>query len=197
MALPRGRGLRLIADMVESDALPFHLGNGEDAMPKSEIATDSAKTLRKLTGDDATATFEDDPKFVESNPTGNASSENVEVQRDTDDLDDSDEEEEDDEDIDEDDEDDLEDEEEEEDEDDEDDEEEDDDDEDEEEEDDADEVAASPAMLAAGSQVDEEEDDDDGDVDQGVDEDALDEDDLDTDQVAAAGTGYLSSLLSI
>ena len=88
-------------------------------MPKNEIATDSAETLRKLTGDDATATFEDDPKFVESNPTGNASSENVEVQRDTDDLEDS-EEEEDDEDIDEDDEDDLEDEEEEEDEDDED-----------------------------------------------------------------------------
>jgi len=58
----------------------------------SSIATDSAEELRALIGDDATATFESDPKFVESNPTANASTESVEVQRDTDDTADSEEE---------------------------------------------------------------------------------------------------------
>lgn len=51
-------------------------------MPSSNPlpATDSAAELRPILGDDATATFEDDPTFVESNPTGTASSENVGVQ---------------------------------------------------------------------------------------------------------------------
>lgn len=40
-------------------------------------STDSATTLRNLVGNDPTATFENDPRFVESNPTGNASSENL------------------------------------------------------------------------------------------------------------------------
>jgi len=72
----------------------------------SSIATDSETELRELIGDDATATFEDDPKFIESNPGAEASSENVEVQRDTDDTeeddeeDDEDDEDEDDEDVD-------------------------------------------------------------------------------------------------
>lgn len=44
-------------------------------------ATDSAAELHKLIGDDATATFESDPTFVESNPTSSASSENLEEQR--------------------------------------------------------------------------------------------------------------------
>ena len=44
-------------------------------------ATDSAAELHKLIGDDATATFENDPTFVESNPTSSASSENLEEQR--------------------------------------------------------------------------------------------------------------------
>jgi hypothetical protein len=61
-------------------------------MPRIDAVTDSADSLRELVGEDATATFEDDPTFVESNPTEGASSENVEVQRDTDDLADSDEE---------------------------------------------------------------------------------------------------------
>jgi len=52
-------------------------------------ATDSAVELRNLVGDDATATFEEAPNFVESNPTANASTESLEVQRDTDDLEDS------------------------------------------------------------------------------------------------------------
>ncbi len=56
------------------------------------IATDSAEELKKLVGDDATATFENDPKFVGSDPASTASSENVEVQRDTDDVEDSEEE---------------------------------------------------------------------------------------------------------
>jgi hypothetical protein len=63
----------------------------------SSIATDSAEELRGLIGDDATATFESDPKFIDSNPTANASTESVVVQRDTDDTADSEEEIEDDE----------------------------------------------------------------------------------------------------
>jgi len=62
------------------------------AKTHSSIATDSAEELRALIGDDSTATFESDPKFIESNPTANASTESVIVQRDTDDVADSDEE---------------------------------------------------------------------------------------------------------
>ncbi len=57
------------------------------------ILTDSEADLRPLIGDDATATFENDPKFVEANPGAAGSSENVEEQRDTDDTADSEEEE--------------------------------------------------------------------------------------------------------
>jgi hypothetical protein len=46
-------------------------------------ATDSANELRPILGDDATATFENDPNFIDSNPTESASSENVEEQRST------------------------------------------------------------------------------------------------------------------
>lgn len=60
---------------------------------KTFIAPDSAAELHKLIGDDATATFESDPAFIDSDPTDSASSENVEVQRDTDDTEDSEEEE--------------------------------------------------------------------------------------------------------
>jgi len=56
----------------------------------TETVTNSADSLRELVGDDATATFEDDPTFVESNPTEGAGSENVEVQRDMDDVEDDD-----------------------------------------------------------------------------------------------------------
>lgn len=42
-------------------------------------ATDSAAVLHELVGDDATASFENDPKFVESNPTESASSENLQT----------------------------------------------------------------------------------------------------------------------
>jgi HIV Tat-specific factor 1 len=55
-------------------------------------ATDSARDLRNLVGDDVTADFESDPKFVDSNPTADASSENLAVLRDTDDEEDSDDE---------------------------------------------------------------------------------------------------------
>jgi hypothetical protein len=58
-------------------------------MAATRVATDSAAELKDLVGDDATATFESDPKFIDSDPTDNASSENVEVQRDTDDTEDS------------------------------------------------------------------------------------------------------------
>jgi hypothetical protein len=54
--------------------------------------TDSEADLRPLIGDDATATFESDPKFVDANPGADGSSENVEEQRDTDDTEDSEEE---------------------------------------------------------------------------------------------------------
>jgi len=56
----------------------------------TRTVTDSADSLRELVGDDATATFEDDPRFVGSNPTEDAGSENVEVQRDMDDVEDDD-----------------------------------------------------------------------------------------------------------
>jgi hypothetical protein len=114
-------------------------------------ATDSARDLRNLVHDDATADFESDPKFVDSDPTANASSENLAVLRDTDDEEESDdeledeededdfEEDEDEEDVDDDEDGELDDEEE--------DEEYDDDDEDEEEEDDEDEVGASAFVL--------------------------------------------------
>jgi hypothetical protein len=64
------------------------------AATKTPIAPDSAAELHDLTGDDAAATFESDPTFIDSKPTDNASSENIEMQRDTDDTEDSDEEEE-------------------------------------------------------------------------------------------------------
>ncbi len=48
---------------------------------QSTPATDSAAELHKLIGDDATATFESDPTFIESNPTSSASSDNLEEQR--------------------------------------------------------------------------------------------------------------------
>lgn len=135
-------------------------------MPANENlpATDSATDLHRILGDDATATFEDDPNFVESNPTGKASSENVEEQRsaagstlaaksadDTEDDDDEEEDVDEDEDLDEEDDedDDLDDEDD--DEDDLDDDTEDDDDvDDEDEEDDADEVKASSVLRADG-----------------------------------------------
>lgn len=63
------------------------------AATETRIAPDSATDLRDLIGDDATATFESDRTFIESDPTGSASSNNVAVQRDTDDLEDSEEEE--------------------------------------------------------------------------------------------------------
>jgi hypothetical protein len=75
------------------------------AATKTPISTDSAAELHELIGDDATATFENDPVFSDSNPTDRGSSENIQVQRDTDDTEDSEEEddelEDDDEDLDE------------------------------------------------------------------------------------------------
>ncbi|HEY5382172.1 MAG TPA: hypothetical protein VIJ65_07945 [Acidobacteriaceae bacterium] len=59
---------------------------------KSTPATDSSTDLRNLVGDDATAEFEDDPKFAGNNPAASASSENLAVQRDIDDTEESDEE---------------------------------------------------------------------------------------------------------
>ena len=62
------------------------------AATKTPIATDSAAALHGLIGDDATAMFESDLKFIESNPAGRASSQHIEL-RDTDDTEDSEEEE--------------------------------------------------------------------------------------------------------
>ena len=56
------------------------------------IATDSELELHDVIGDDATATFENDPKFVAANPGADGSSQNVEEQREADDTEDSDEE---------------------------------------------------------------------------------------------------------
>jgi hypothetical protein len=86
-------------------------------MAHINLATDSATTLRPLTGDDATATFENDPRFAGSDPAAFASSENLNVAGVEEDEDDFDDEEEDEDDEDEDEDDDEEDEEEDEDED--------------------------------------------------------------------------------
>ncbi len=48
---------------------------------KEMPATDSAKELHDLIGDDATATFESDPKFLEPTPGSEGSSENIEEQK--------------------------------------------------------------------------------------------------------------------
>ena len=58
----------------------------------SSIATDSEEDLRRVIGEDSTATFESDTNFIASDPTANASTESVVVQRDTDDTEDSEEE---------------------------------------------------------------------------------------------------------
>jgi len=62
-------------------------------MTKTSIASDSAAALHDLIGDDATAEFESNPKFIGSNPTDRASSEHVTL-RDSDDTEDSEEEDE-------------------------------------------------------------------------------------------------------
>jgi len=144
------------------------------ARTHSSIALDSEEALRKAVGPDATAAFESDPKFIPSDPTATASSENIAVQRDTDDTADSEEEETEAEDLDD------------EDEEDEDDDEEEEDEEDEAEEEDVDDEEAG--LLQARSFDDlGEADDDSGDVDPGLDEDALEDDDLDTVQIADPG----------
>ena len=178
------------------------------------IATDSARDLNDVIGNDSTATFEDDPKFIDSNPTETASSENLGADDvdETDDVDDIADEDED-EDVDED-----EDEGEDIDEDEEDDDLDDEDPDDEEEEDDAEEADAPPALSADGllgyedeaddvnagrdreqgdearsraeAKLKDGEDDDAGDVEQGADEDKLREDetvDLDEDDSLATG----------
>jgi hypothetical protein len=63
------------------------------AANKTPVASDSASELRDLIGDDASATFENDPNFIDSNPSNDASSKNLTL-RDTDDTEDSEEEEE-------------------------------------------------------------------------------------------------------
>lgn len=82
------------------------------AMNQDLPATDSAAALHEIIGDDSTATFENDPKFVESTGADTSSSENLQTQsdrsevagrpalvaRDTDDVEDEDEDEEDDDD---------------------------------------------------------------------------------------------------
>ena len=61
------------------------------ATTKNSISTDSDATLRDLIGDDASATFESDPNFIDSGASGSS---NHVTLRDTDDTEDSEEEEE-------------------------------------------------------------------------------------------------------
>ena len=49
-------------------------------------ATDSATVLHELVGDDATAAFENDPKFIDSNPGDTSSSENIQSRGDRRDI---------------------------------------------------------------------------------------------------------------
>jgi hypothetical protein len=76
----------------QAKTFPLALKERIMAYTETPIATDSAAELSKMIGDDATATFESDPKFIDSDPTETASSENIAVQRDTDDTEDSEEE---------------------------------------------------------------------------------------------------------
>jgi hypothetical protein len=62
------------------------------ATTKNPISTDSDATLRDLIGDDASATFESDPNFIDSDAGASGSSNHVTL-RDTDDTADSEEEE--------------------------------------------------------------------------------------------------------
>jgi hypothetical protein len=62
------------------------------ATTKNVISADSGATLRDLIGDDATATFESDPNFIDSDGSASGSSNHVTL-RDTDDTEDSEEEE--------------------------------------------------------------------------------------------------------
>ncbi len=63
------------------------------AVITTHLSTDSAAVLDDLIGEDATAMFESDPKFIEPDSTSSSSSENVVFQRDLDDTEDSEEEE--------------------------------------------------------------------------------------------------------
>lgn len=155
------------------------------ATPKTFPATDSPSDLRPLVGDDATAEFENDPTFTDSNPGAGGSSENSLQARDTDDLDEEEEDDEDDDDLEDDeddeDEDDLDEEDDEDDLEDEDEEDDDFDDEEDDEEDEEEEEGAARLHLVARAT---EADDDAGDVQAGVNEEEFTEDDMDTDRVA-------------
>jgi hypothetical protein len=63
------------------------------ATSENPVSSDSDATLRDLIGEDASATFESDPNFIESDAGANGSSYHVAL-RDTDDTEDSEEEEE-------------------------------------------------------------------------------------------------------
>src|ERR1700739_4485535 len=63
------------------------------ATSKNTVSSDSDATLRDLIGEDASATFESDPNFIESDAGAHGSSNQVAL-RDTDDTADSEEEEE-------------------------------------------------------------------------------------------------------
>lgn len=56
------------------------------AMNRNLPASDSAATLHELIGEDSTATFENDPKFIDSTPAADASSENLQMRRDREDI---------------------------------------------------------------------------------------------------------------
>lgn len=56
-------------------------------MTKQDLpVTDSAAVLHDLVGDDATAAFENDPTFINSDPTAEASSENLQSRKDRGDI---------------------------------------------------------------------------------------------------------------
>jgi len=57
-------------------------------MAHIDLAIGTASTLRPLTGNDSTATFEDDPRFVGSNATTYAFSDDIEAQYEHDDSED-------------------------------------------------------------------------------------------------------------
>jgi hypothetical protein len=71
----------------------FMAANKTPVASDSAASFDSAARLRDLIGEDASATFESDPNFIDSNPGNDGSSDNLTL-RDTDDTEDSEEEDE-------------------------------------------------------------------------------------------------------
>jgi hypothetical protein len=78
----------ILSTMERAQATVGDLLRKGETMAHIDLATGTASTLRPLTGNDATATFEDDPRFAGPNATAYASSDDIEAQYEHDDAED-------------------------------------------------------------------------------------------------------------